>query len=214
MANIHEHAVLSDVLNKKGSGFSASHGEDFMLANNAQWIGFSMEVGPEGGMYVLDWHDADICGNDVVNKDTGRVFRIMPEKSLAENWPGRYDDLSKKSDSELVELQLSKSNWHAQRARVILQSRSNKGQIDAAAVSKAKSLLKDNNNEDTRLRALWTLHVTNNISSDELIELTNDTQEYVRGWAIQFMVEEGNPSKNGLDALIALAKNESSPVVR
>jgi len=83
MANIHEHAVLSDVLNKNGSGFSASHGEDFMLANNAQWIGFSMEIGPEGGLYVLDWHDADICGNDVVNKDTGRVFRIMPEKSLA-----------------------------------------------------------------------------------------------------------------------------------
>lgn len=214
MANIHEHAVLSDVLNKNGSGFSASHGEDFMMANNAQWIGFSMEVGPEGGLYVLDWHDADICGNEVVNKDTGRVFRIMPEKSLAENWPGRYDDLSKKNDTELVELQRSKSNWHAQRARVILQNRANKGQLDAMAVSKARALLKDHQSEDIRLRALWTLHITNNISSDDLIQLTNDKQEYVRGWAIQFMVEDGSPSKKGLDALIKLAKNESSAVVR
>lgn len=214
MANIHEHAVLSDVLNKNGSGFSASHGEDFMLANNAQWIGFSMEVGPEGGLYVLDWHDADICGNEVVNKDTGRVFRIMPEKSLAENWSGRYDDLTKKSDSELVELQLSKSNWHAQRARVILQNRANKGQLDASAISKASAFLKDHKSEDIRLRALWTLHVTNNISSDELIQLTKDKQEYVRGWAIQFMVEDGHPSKKGIDALTTLAKSDSSAVVR
>jgi putative membrane-bound dehydrogenase-like protein len=214
MANIHEHAVLSDVLNKNGSGFSASHGEDFMLANNAQWIGFSMEVGPEGGLYVLDWHDADICGNDVVNKDTGRVFRIMPEKSLAENWPGRNDDLTKKSDVELVELQLSKSNWHAQRARVILQNRANKGKLDAAAVLRARALLKDNKNEDIRLRALWTLHITNDISSDELIQLTEDKQQYIRGWAIQFMVEDGAPSKKGLDALAALSKSESSAVVR
>ena len=214
MANIHEHAVLSDVLNKNGSGFSASHGEDFMLANNAQWIGFSMEVGPEGGLYVLDWHDADICGNEVVNKDTGRVFRIMPEKSLAENWPGRYTDLAKKSDAQLVDLQLSKSNWHARRARIILQNRANKGELDAAAVSKARALLKNHKNEDIRLRALWTLHVTNNLSSDELIQLTKDKEQYIRGWAIQFMVEDAYPSKIGLDALTTLAKSESSPVVR
>jgi putative membrane-bound dehydrogenase-like protein len=61
MANIHEHAVLSDVLERKGSGFTAHHGDDFMLANNAQWIGFSMEIGPDGAVYVLDWHDSDIA---------------------------------------------------------------------------------------------------------------------------------------------------------
>ncbi|MDG2448016.1 MAG: PmoA family protein, partial [Saprospiraceae bacterium] len=88
MANIHEHAVLSDILKPNGSGFTASHGEDFMMANNAQWIGFSMEVGPEGGVYVLDWHDADICGKEVLHKETGRVFRIMPEESLAKDWTG------------------------------------------------------------------------------------------------------------------------------
>ena len=68
MANIHEHAVLSDVLERKGSGFTARHGDDFVMANNAQWVGFSMEVGPEGALYVLDWHDADICGADVLHQ--------------------------------------------------------------------------------------------------------------------------------------------------
>ena len=65
MANIHEHAVLSDVLERKGSGFTAHHGDDFMIANNAHWIGFSLEIGPDGTLYVLDWHDGDICGQDI-----------------------------------------------------------------------------------------------------------------------------------------------------
>ncbi len=82
MANIHEHAVLSDILQPRGSGFVASHGEDFMMANNAQWVGFSMEIDPDGNLYVLDWHDADICGQTVLNTETGRVFQNCSRKKV------------------------------------------------------------------------------------------------------------------------------------
>ncbi len=214
MANIHEHAVLSDILKPNGSGFTASHGEDFMMANNAQWIGFSMEVGPAGGLYVLDWHDAEICGDAVVNKDTGRVFRIMPENSGAKNWPGRYEDLNKRSDKELVELQLSKSNWHAQRARVILQYRASKKALEIAAVNRLTDLLTNNEDEDIRLRALWTLWTTNTINSGQLVDLLSDKDTYVRGWAIQFLTEDGQPSENAIQAMASIAKKESSAVVR
>ena len=214
MANIHEHAVLSDILTPTGSGFRASHGDDFMLANNAQWIGFSMEIGPGGGLYVLDWHDADICGNEVVNKETGRVFRIMPEKSLAENWPGRFDDLSKKNDLDLVELQLSKSNWHAQRARVILQHRATKKVLEPAAIARAEKILEDEKNEDLRLRALWTLQITGSITPVRLTGLLDDKDPYVRAWAIQFLVEDGTPSKAAIEAFAIMAGNDTSPVVR
>jgi putative membrane-bound dehydrogenase-like protein len=214
MANIHEHAVLSDILTPNGSGFTASHGDDFMMANNAQWVGFSMEVGPAGDLYVLDWHDAEICGDAVVNKDTGRVYRIMPENSQAENWPGRFDDLNSKSDSELVELQLSKSNWHAQRARVILQYRATKKALESPAVSRLNDLLAHHKSEDTRLRALWTLQITNNISQDGLLDLLADKDQYVRGWAIQFLVEDGQPSARAIQKMTALAIKETSPVVR
>src|SRR3546814_16283548 len=102
MANIHEHAVLSDVLERQGSGYVGRHGDDVMTANNAQWVGFSMEVGPDGALYVLDWHDADICGKEVLQSETGRIFRISPEHYLATNSEARYAPLAEQRDSHLA----------------------------------------------------------------------------------------------------------------
>ena len=214
MANIHEHAILSDVLKPNGSGFTASHGDDFMNANNAQWIGFSMEVGPEGGLYVLDWHDGDICGKEVMHKETGRVYRIMPEETNAEQWKGRYDDLTTFSDLALAELQSSKSNWHAQRARVILQNRAHKGSVQQDAISWLEETLSTNKSEDIRLRALWTLHITNKISKASLLKLLDDKDQYVRAWAIQFITEDSNYKEEAITAFERMSKKESSPVVR
>jgi putative membrane-bound dehydrogenase-like protein len=214
MANIHEHAVLSDILKPNGSGFTASHGEDFLLANNAQWIGFSMEIGPEGGVYVLDWHDADICGKEVLHKETGRVFRIVPENSLAKDWPGRYEDLNLSSDEELVELQVQTSDWHARRARVILQHRGSQNGLGEKAVKRLKELLENESNPDYKLRALWTMHVSGSMGTEGLTHLLNDDDEYIRAWAIQLLCEDKEVSNYTLGRFVELANSEKSSVVR
>jgi putative membrane-bound dehydrogenase-like protein len=214
MANIHEHAVLSDILEPKGSGFVAKHGDDLLLANNAQWVGFSMEVGPDGGVYVLDWHDADICGKEVLNGETGRVFRIMPATSLAQNWEGRYGDLSKLSDVQLVELQKSPSDWHSRRARLILQGRASKMALDKTAVANLQSIFQSQANPDYRLRAMWSLHTTGNLTAGALLSSLNDADPYIRAWAIQLLCEDKTPSAAALDKFVALAKADPSPVIR
>jgi putative membrane-bound dehydrogenase-like protein len=214
MANIHEHAVLSDILEPKGSGFVAKHGDDLLLANNAQWVGFSMEVGPDGGVYVLDWHDADICGKEVLNGETGRVFRIIPATSLAQNWEGRYGDLSKLSDVQLVELQKSPSDWHSRRARLILQGRASKMALDKTAVANLQSIFQSLANPDYRLRAMWSLHTTGNLTASALLSSLNDADPYIRAWAIQLLCEDKTHSAAALDKFVALAKADPSPVVR
>src|SRR5688500_8428144 len=206
MANIHEHAVLTDVLERKGSGFVGHHGDDFLVANNAQWVGFSMEIGPEGGVYVLDWHDGDICGKEVLNQETGRIFRIMPQTSLAVNWPGRYDDLRKLTDSQLAQLQTSKSEWHARRARVILQSHAAKGKLSSDVYDQLRKIYTSDPNPDWRLRAMWTLHVTGGFKPEELAEALKSKDEYVRAWAIQLLCEDESPSKESLAAFAKLAR--------
>lgn len=214
MANIHEHAVLTDVLTPKGSGFVATHGDDFMLANNAQWVGFSTEIGPDGNVYTLDWHDADICGQAVLNSETGRIFRIAPENSLAENWAGRYEDMRKMTDKQLVQFQTSKSDWHARRARVILQSRAVKGKLDASVHQDLSKLFQSTAPAEHRLRAMWALHVTNGFTQDRLIKTLADKNEYVRAWAIQMLCEDLAPSPAAINEFVRMAKSDPSPVVR
>ncbi len=214
MANIHEHAVLSDILERKGSGFVGHHGDDFLVANNAQWVGFSVEIGPEGGVYVLDWHDGDICGKEVLNEETGRIFRIMPEKSLAENWPGRYGDLRQLTDLQLAELQTSKSEWHARRARTILQSRAAKGKLAEDVYALLRKIYNSNPNADWRLRAMWALHVTGGFEAGDLGEALQSKDEYVRAWAIQLLCEDRSPERTILNRFTEMAERDPSPVVR
>ena len=214
MANIHEHAVLSDVVERKGSGFTARHGDDFAMANNAQWVGFSMEVGPDGALYVLDWHDADICGADVLNHETGRIFRISPEKSMAQNFDGRYSDLTKMTDAQLVDLQLTKSNWHASRARVVLQARAVQNKLQKDTHERLRSIFQKNSDGDLRLRAMWSLHVTGGFNEKQLIEALGDKDEYVRAWAIQLLCEDNSPSADALQEFNRMAAKDASPVVR
>jgi putative membrane-bound dehydrogenase-like protein len=214
MANMHEHAVLSDVLQRKGSGFTAKHGHDFLMANNAQWIGFSLEIGPDGAVYVLDWHDADICGNDVLHKETGRIYRIAPTASLARAWEGRYSDLRKMTDRQLVDLQTNSSDWHARRARVILQSRAAKGILKPETHAHLRELFGSTPGTDIRLRAMWALHVSGGWTVEALTRLLQHDDEYVRAWAIQLLCEDRSPPAAAVDKFGRMARDDRSPVVR
>ena len=217
MANIHEHAVLSDILEPKGSGFVGHHGDELLTANNAQWVGFSMELGPEGALYVLDWHDADICGKEVLNGETGRIFRIMPTKSEAQNFPNRYADLTKLSDRELVAMQTVSSDWHARRARGILQYRAASGKLATDTHTQLRALFNPNTgpaNTDWRLRALWALHVTNGLSDQDLLTALTDRDAYVRAWAIQLSCEDKAPPAAALAQFGRMSRDDASAVVR
>ncbi len=214
MANIHEHAVLTDILEPSGSGFIGRHGDDFVLANNAQWIGFSVEIGPDGNLYVLDWHDADICGKEVLQKETGRVFRFTPDTSNAKDFPNRHADLSKLSDIELVKLQSVESAWHAGRARVILQHRAAKGVIAPAAIDSLRELFVSSQDLSVRLRAMWGLHVTDSFGQAALEQTLQDRDEYVRAWAIQLLCEDRQPPAESIKTFTTMAKSDPSPVVR
>lgn len=214
MANIHEHAVLSDVVERKGSGFTAHHGADFAMANNAQWVGFSMEIGPDGSLYVLDWHDGDICGGDVLNEETGRIFRISAAKSMAEDFPDRYSDLTKLSDARLVELQTSKSDWHARRARLILQNRAAQKKLQPDTHTRLRQIFQQNADADLRLRAMWALHVTGGFTEAQLISSLDDKDEHVRAWAVQLIGEDKTASGAIIEKFSAMAAKDASPVVR
>ncbi|MCH2114731.1 MAG: PmoA family protein [Pirellulales bacterium] len=214
MANIHQHAVLTDILEPSGSGYIGRHGDDFLLANDNQWVGFSIEIGPTGAVYVLDWHDANICGSEVIQKETGRIYRMAPTVSHAQEWKGRYGDLREQPNAALVKLQTSESDWHARRARLLLQQRATSGNLDSATSIALKTLFRAAASADHRLRALWTLHVTGGADAAMLLDALDDRDEHIRGWAIQLLCEDRAAPDEALQRFVDLARNDTSPVVR
>ena len=210
MANIHEHAILTDILEPKGSGFVGHHGDDTLLANDAAWVGFSMEIGPDGAVYVLDWHDGDICGNSLTEKETGRIYRLAPK-----NLPGKAGlNLAAQSDLELVALLQHRNDWYGRRARVILQQRAAEGRLSAAVPVRLWEMFSQANTSAQKLRALWALHVTNNLPADRLVPLLEHAEPYIRGWAIQLLGEDRSVGPAALKKFAAMAVSDASPVVR
>jgi putative membrane-bound dehydrogenase-like protein len=226
MCNIHEHAVLTDIMEPKGSSFIGKHGDDFMPTNDLAWVGFSVEIGPEGGVYILDWHDQDVCGNAVKFPNSGRVYRIMTKGSKRFARPNLRD----MSDAELVKLQMHANDWYVRHARTLLQSRAASGKLDKSLVHKElrEMLFAPARTSPKRLRALWALQVTNGLEAERLEALLDHEDEHVRSWAIQFLcdkssanafqdatkVEKSPVGKSVLAKFAAMAKTDKSQIVR
>ena len=226
MCNIHEHAVLTDVMVPKGSSFVGKHGDDFMPTNDLAWVGFSVEIGPEGGVYILDWHDTDVCGNAVNFPQSGRVYRILPESAK----PIARPNLRSLPDGELVELQWHSNDWYVRQARVLLQTRFAAGTLDTDLVhNKLQGLFDSASDSPHRLRALWAQHVTGGLDEAALTKLLDHSDSYVRAWAIQLLCDQTNVdafylanateatcpvSEDVLSRFAKMAIEDTSPVVR
>jgi len=208
MNNIHGARVNVDQLHRDGSGYVATHDEDFLLTNDAwsQWLNFRYD--PSGSVFAIDWYDKNQCHSpnpDVHQKTMGRIFKISHE---TDQWV--QVDLAKASDMELVNYQLHQNEWYVRTARLILQERGGSQEVHAAL----KHLLNTHPDITRKLRALWSLHVTNGIDENGLLELTTHENDYLRSWAIQLLAEDKNLSVAALHRFAELVRADNSSLVR
>lgn len=208
MNNIHGHRINEDRLSRAGSGYTASHGEDFILTNDAWSLWMNFQIAPGGSVFVHDWYDQNQCHNpnpDVHNKTLGRIYKISHEQ---DEWV--QIDLNEKSDLELVELQLHENEWYVRHARLLLQQRKPGKEVHDALWK----ILNDNPDVTRKLRALWALHVTAGISKEQFLQLLDNEDEYIRSWAIQLMAEDGTLPDGAAEKLASMAADDQSALVR
>ncbi len=180
------------------------------MANDAQWIGFSIEIGPDGAVYILDWHDPDICGIDVFEKDTGRIYRVAPPGVSGKSGL----NLAALSDEELVDMQRHRNDWYVRRARVILHQRAEEGRLSAGVHEALWDQFESGLDTGRKLRALWALHVTGGASQTKLTELLDHSDAHIRAWAIQLLCEDFDPGRRALNKFKEMAASDPSPVTR
>lgn len=222
MGNIHGRRINMDILKPNGSGYTASHGKDFLLANDA-WARFiNLKYGPDGNVFLIDWYDKQACHvrePEVWDRSNGRIYKI----SYRGTKPVKVD-LQKCTDEQLVEMQLNKNEWYVEHSRRILQERFTaleRRDIDAKLAAHHKRIrymLTDvalNYTESSRrLRGLWALNATGPVDGDVVHKAMADANEHVRAWAVRVATESGNPPAALVEQFAKLADKDPSPVVR
>ncbi len=211
--NLHGHCMNQDGLTREGSGYIGRHYPEFMMSNDRWHMGIALRYGPDGGLFQIDWYDQQVCHRrdpEIWDRSNGRLYKYTygnPEPVKV--------NLAALSDGELADLMTHRNDWYVRVARRLLQERAAAGTLEGeVAVTKLNALLKDHPDETRRLRAMWALHAMDKLPEPELVALLGDEGEYVRGWSLQLMGEDGTVSEEGLKRSVELAKSDLSPVVR
>lgn len=214
MTNLLGNRINNDILQRVGSGYVASHGHDFLFANDQWFRCINQRLAPDGSVYLIDWYDQQAChrGNkELWDRTNGRIYQVaygQPETSAV--------DLSSLADAELAGLQLHENEWQVRVSRRLLQERAAAGTLDPQVVRGVlQPILRQDASVTRKLRAAWTLHACDLLRASDreaFLNARGHKSEYLRSWAIQLDAEDGNV--DDLDRLASLAASDDSPLVR
>ena len=211
MGNIHGNRVLYDVPARHGSGYTAKHGGDFLMANDP-WFRSTVQItGPDGGVFIADWSDLGEChDNDGSYRSSGRIYKVThgtPKPVVDLN-------LAKLSDTELVKLLGHTNEWQRRHAQRLLQERAVAGKLAAGTGASLRALHAAEKNVPRQLRLLWALHVTGGADAAFLTSQLSHTSEHARWWAIRLLTEDQKVSPALLTKFVTMAREDKSAFVR
>lgn len=185
------HGVYWHNFEPRGSTVQTSHGGELLVANDPWFAPTDLTMGPDGAIYVADWHDARTAHPDPDadwDRSNGRIYRIAP-KGLK---PALPIDFSKLLNDELVQLLGHRSQWYVRRARQELARRSppmnfyeRKRLIDGFLETALT-----NPDETTALERLWALHNMRGMDERKIEKLLESPHAAVRAWTVRFLGEE------------------------
>ncbi|MBI3192460.1 MAG: dehydrogenase, partial [Pedosphaera parvula] len=216
--NIHDNAVHQDTLKPNGSSFVASKWRDLVRANDGWFLPVSIEVGPDGAVWIMDWYDRYPCYQNAnadpegVDRERGRIWRVVhvgnQKGKPVPSRSSRDMNLASLSSEELVPLLAHANVWQRRTAQRLLSERRDSTVTPALGtmVQQAKTL-------EARLAALWTLHSAGLLDERALESHAADREPALRAWVARLTGERGDASEGPLGRLASLAQ-DADPTVR
>ncbi len=192
----------------KGTTVEARFG-GVLLDSKDTWFGpTDLCVGPDGAVYVCDFHDKRTAHPDPDanwDRSNGRIYKIAAENAK----PAPRLDLHQLSSNELVGLLSHRNRWFSDRARVLLAQ-----QRDRSVVPQLEQLAFQQRDGPLALQGLWALHVTAGLDDAVATKLLGHPYDYVRSWTVRLLGDRRQVSSVIAGRLVALAETDPSPVVR
>ncbi len=207
MNNIHGNRINNDSLTPDGSGYSGDRLPDFMTSTDKWYRGLGIKYGPDGSVFVSDWYDARACHQQKPHdRRNGRIYKIVYKD--AKQAPV---DIAKRSNDELVKLQLHKNDWYVRHARRVLQERGPNPEVHKGLLG---IVMNPALTVPQRLRGLWALQVTGGLTDSVADELLVSRVPWLQAWTIQFVCEKEVPSEKMLKDMAFLSRTSESQTVR
>src|SRR5262245_9534006 len=206
MVNIHRLRINMDVPKARGSGYVASHGHDFLLAND-EWARFiNLKYGPDGNVFLIDWYDKQACHHNdpgVWDRTNGRIYKVSYRGAK----PVAGIDLLNCTDEELVAYQSNANEWYARHARRILQERVASDQEKLLPVLASLEQLDVKGNPTVELRRLWAIHAVGSSHAETqrskhgpFVRLQVQNEE-AKSWLVRLMLEYDSASSEVVEGL-------------
>ena len=205
-ADLLGHGVYWHHIEARGTTFRTRHGGELLLANDTWFAPSDVCMGPDGCVYVADWHDARTAHPDpdaTWDRSNGRIFRI----AYGDAKPQQPLGLSQLSTHELIKLLSHRNGWYADRARRILAERQ-----DPAAINPLLEQLRGGE-EEQALAALWGLAASGGMTEELGREFLEHKAPLVRSWTVRLLGDAKQLEPATAAMLAELAATDQSPVV-
>ncbi|QDT91290.1 PVC-type heme-binding CxxCH protein [Gimesia algae] len=201
------HAVRWHHTQPDQSTFRSENGGVLLQANDTWFAPSDATQGPDGAVYIADWHDQRTAHPDpdaTWDRSNGRVFRISSRSAK----PVRHVDPHSLSSSQLVDLLSSSNEWQVRRARRMLSERR-----DAQAIDTLRTLSQNSDDQKLALQALWTLNAMGAFDQVQEGSLLTHQDPHIRAWTIRLIGDTKQVSDENWQKLLSIAKTDTSPTV-
>jgi putative heme-binding domain-containing protein len=196
------------VLEPKGSSFIGHFGGELLTTDDHSFRPIDCTIGPDGSVFIADWYDqraTHVDPQDNWDRDTGRIYKIESQGTKAVS----KFDLSKLSSKELTDLLAQPNDWGKREARCLLAERR-----DAEVIPILRRNILDSKNDRLALQSLWALYVSGGFNDALAAKLLTHPNRNIRTWTVRLLGDARQVSPSIHKQLLALARTESSPVVR
>jgi putative membrane-bound dehydrogenase-like protein len=207
-ADLLGHNVYWHDFDAEGSTFRARFDGELLRSNDTWFAPSDVTMGPDGAVYVADWHDQRTAHPDPDaewDRSNGRIYRIAASGTK----PYSGGDLRKKASQELVELLSSRNDWLVRKARRILADRR-----DPEVILPLRTLLLETADDQLALQALWALHVSGGFNDAVAAKALRHRFWAVRSWAVRLLGDECRAAPEIAKQLVELAEREPDVRVR
>jgi putative heme-binding domain-containing protein len=190
-----------------GSSFKTRDTERVVESADKWFRPVDIKVGPDGGVYLVDWYDirlSHVDPRDNWDRSNGRIYRLT-----ITNAPKlKPFDLGKASNDELIATLSHSNKWWRQTALRVLGDRA-----DQSLAPKLRELAL-NSTGQLAVEALWAANAVSRLDKPFAWKALSHSDEYVRAWAVRLVGDQRIAGLAVIQRLKEMARAEQSLAVR